>query len=524
MVPRMVELRLAPSGTPGGDLIDGAAAAAGLLQPVGPDADIDLRRPASLSTAAFTPTSDRAESRLSAVLNGDGVLVSTGQQPGLFLGPLYVLYKILSAISHARGIERATGRSAVASFWVAADDHDWEEVGTARIVSRTGEIETMSIAPEDGDAGRSVGSAKLGPGIRPLLDRFCAAAGNSEFSAATLAPLHDSYTPGATVSEAFRSACAELLDGFDLVLLDPGHESARQAAIPFFRRAIESGPRLSEAVRQGTRSVIAAGYDPRLRPPETGIQVFFDDGLSRSHLLTEGTGLRNGKSGELRPAEEWIALLEARPESFTAAAALRPVLESWLLPVARTVLGPGEMAYWAQLGPLFELFDVEMPQTAPRSSWILVEPRVERWLSGIEASVEDLADGGDAVERRVALEGRPEAIGHGLERLAADFEANLTRLERSSEEEVPGLGSAFGKARKSFETTLAGLERSIDGRIRESRSTALARVRRAADLLYPGGQPQERIDSPFSFLSRYGPSFLAAIAAEHGIPHVEAED
>jgi bacillithiol biosynthesis cysteine-adding enzyme BshC len=520
----MVASRLAPPGTPGGDLIDGAPAAAGLLRPVGPDADIELHRSSPLSRAAFRPTSARAESRLSAILDGDGVLVSTGQQPGLFLGPLYVLYKILSAISHAHRIERATGRPAVASFWVAADDHDWKEVGTARIVSRTGEIETMSMTPEDGDALRSVGSAKLRPDIHPLLNRFCAAAGDSEFSAAALAPLHDSYAPDTTVSEAFQSAYAELLDGFDLVLLDPGHDAARRAAIPFFRRALESGPRVSEAVRQGTTSVITAGYDPRLRPPETGIQVFFDDGHTRSHLLTEGTGLRNGKSGELRPVETWIALLEAGPERFSAAAALRPVLEAWLLPVARTVLGPGELAYWAQLGPLFELFDVEMPQTAPRSSWILVEPRVERWLSGIEASVEDLADGGDSVERRVALEGRPEAIDRGLERLAAEFEANLDRLERSSEEEVPGLGSAFGKARKSFATTLAALERSIDGRIRETRGTALSRVRRAADLLYPGGQPQERIDSPFSFLSRYGPSFLTAVAAAHGIPYGQAED
>ena len=105
----MVEQRLAPPGTPGGDLIDGGDAASALLRPVGPDADIDLSRPPCLSTAAFTPTSARAEAMLSAVLGGDGVLVSTGQQPGLFLGPLYVLYKIFSAVSHARRIEQAGG-------------------------------------------------------------------------------------------------------------------------------------------------------------------------------------------------------------------------------------------------------------------------------------------------------------------------------------------------------------------------------------------------------------------------------
>jgi uncharacterized protein YllA (UPF0747 family) len=238
--------------------------------------------------------------------------------------------------------------------------------------------------------------------------------------------------------------------------------------------------------------------------------------------LREGAGLRNGKSGDLRPTEDWLALLEAEPERFSAAAALRPLLESWLLPVARTVLGPGEMAYWAQLGPLFDLLDVKMPQITPRSSWLLIEPRVERWLDGVEASAEDVVDGGTSVERRITRESRPETIENGLERLRTEVETTLAELERASSVEIPGLESAFGKARKSFDATLAGLERTIDGRVRESRGTRLDRVRRAADLLYPGGQPQERVDSPFSFLVRYGPSFLTALATAHGIPDGEA--
>jgi len=518
VVPRMVELRPAPPGTPGGDLIDASGSAAGLLMPVGPDADIDLSRPSSVSTAAFTPTSEQAGAKLAAILRGEGVLVSTGQQPGLFLGPLYVVYKILSAISHARRIEQATGRPAVACFWIAADDHDWDEVGTARIVSRTGVIESMRITPDAGEAGRSVGSARLGADIVPLLGQFAEAAGESEFAAAALAPLQRAYTQGATVSGAFQSAFAELLHGYDLVLFDPGDPEVRREAVPFLRRVLEEGHGVSEAIDEGTAAVVAAGYAQRLSPPRAGTQVFFDDGRTRSHLLRESAGLRNGESGDLRPTEDWLALLEAEPERFSAAAALRPSLESWLLPVARTVLGPGEMAYWAQLGPLFDLLDLKMPQITPRSSWLMIEPRVDRWLDGLEASAEDLADGGTSVERRITREGRPEAIENGLDRLRTEVETTLAELERASSVEIPGLTSAFGKARKSVESTLAGLERTIDGRVRESSGTRLDRLRRAADLLYPGGQPQERVDSPFSFLVRYGPSFLTALAAAHGIP------
>lgn len=518
VVPRLVELRLALPGTPGGDLIDGSGSAASLLKPAGLDSDIDLSRRSGLSPAAFTPTSEQARTKLSAILNGEGVLVSTGQQPGLFLGPLYVLYKIFSAVAHARRIEQATGRPAVASFWVAADDHDWDEVATARIVNRSGVVESMRIPPAAGEAGRSVGSVRLGAEIVPLLDHFTDAAGKSEFAEPALAPLRRAYTPGATVSGAFQSAFAELLRGFDLVLFDPAHEEVRREAVPFLRRVLEDSQGVSEAIDEGSAAVVAAGYEQRLRPPAAGTQVFYDDGRTRSHLLRESAGLRNGQSGELRPTEEWLAQLEAEPERFSAAAALRPPLESWLLPVAQTVLGPGELAYWAQLGPLFRCLDVDMPQTTPRSSWLLIEPRVDRWLRGAAASAEELADGSTSVEHRITRDSRPEQIEYGFERVRSDFEANLAELEEGSESEFPGLASAFGKARKSVESTLAALERTIDSRVRESRKTRLDGARRAANLLYPEGQPQERVDSPFSFLVRYGPSFLTALAAAHGIP------
>jgi len=498
-------------------MIDGNASAANLLRPVGPDSDVGPSRSSTVSSAAFTATSERTRTKLDRVLSGEGVLVSTGQQPGLFLGPLYVLYKILSAVAHAQRIEKATGRPAVATFWVAGDDHDWDEVGTARIVSRSGVIETMSILPDEEEAGRAVGPARLGSSVVAILDQFANAAGGSEFSAEMLAPLRRAYVPDATVSAAFRSALADLLQEFDFVLFDPAHEEVRRAAVPFFRRVIEDSDAVSRAVAEGTAAVVEAGYDPKLRPPSNGTQVFYDDGRTRSHLLREGTGFRNGPSGDLRSMIDWLSLLEAEPERFSAAAALRPALESWLLPVARTVLGPGELAYWAQLGPLFRILDIGMPETAPRSSWLLVEPRVDRWLSGVDASAEEMADGGSSVERRITLAARPEAIVRGLEQLRSGVEANLAELELASESEIPGLSAAYGKARKSVETTVAALERTIDARVLESRRTRLDRARRAADLLYPSGQPQERVDSPFSFLVRYGPAFLAALATAHGI-------
>ncbi|MEJ2482503.1 MAG: bacillithiol biosynthesis BshC, partial [Gemmatimonadota bacterium] len=164
-----------------GDLQDEVGQAARLLHPAGSEEAISAGRRSAVGSAAFETTSSAAAERLEAILDGRGVLVSTGQQPGLFLGPLFTLYKILTAASHARRIEDATGRPALASFWIAGDDHDWEEVGAASLVDRGGAVQRFVLEPEASEAGRAVGPVQLGSRIEPILDDFLQAAGNSEF-------------------------------------------------------------------------------------------------------------------------------------------------------------------------------------------------------------------------------------------------------------------------------------------------------------------------------------------------------
>jgi uncharacterized protein YllA (UPF0747 family) len=254
-----------------------------------------------------------------------------------------------------------------------------------------------------------------------------------------------------------------------------------------------------------------------LRRAQGGALLFYDDGTARRHLLRVAGGFRAGKEGGAASTPEWRARLEADPARFSPAAATRPILESWLLPVARTVLGPGEMAYWAQLGPLFELLNVRRPETVSRQAWLVVEPRVERWLAAVEADPLELDDGGVAIEHRITSEHRPEEIDRRLAELRGALEEKTDLLAAATRERLPGLDSAFGKTRKLLGDAIEGLEATIDARVRDSRQTSIERVRRAATLLYPDGRRQERIDSIFSFLVRYGPSFLAAVAEEHGV-------
>ena len=516
-LPRFEPRPLADPGSLAGSILSGAPPTRGLLPGPGPDGAASAGgRSGRLPASAFRVTTSAAAERLDRVLAGEGVLVTTGQQPVLFLGPLYVLYKALTAVAHAKRIEAATGRPALAAFWVAADDHDWEEVASARAVDPGGTVRTLALDPPPGRAGRSVGPTPLPPEVEGLRDEYAELLGRTEYVGQALRPLRESYRPGTSFADAFAAALAELLAFHPIVLLDASRTDVKRASVPLLRRCLEDAAGCADAFARGTARVSAAGHEPRLHPPTGGTQLFHER-ERREHLVRDEEGLVGPRGGPFEPVSAWLERLDAEPGRFSAGAALRPVLESWLLPVARTVLGPGEIEYWAQLPLLFERLGVAVPEVAPRASWRLVEPRVDRWLERIGAGATELADGGGAVVNRIVAERRPKSVEAALENLREAMERGFDRLEEEAADELPGLRSAVGKARKGAFDAVAGLETTIDARVRERQEILVSQAGRAAALLYPGGRPQERVVGPWPFLARYGPSFLPALAAAHGL-------
>ena len=202
------------------------------------------------------------------------------------------------------------------------------------------------------------------------------------------------------------------------------------------------------------------------------------------------------------------------------------MLESYLLPVQATVLGPGEIAYWAQLTPLFAALGVPMPEIVPRSSWSVIEPRVDRLLTKAGIEPADLADGGEGVVTSIVDRSRPAEIERSLEKLAGELESRFAELDGATSQERPGLVSAVGKARSQCLSALATFRKVVDGSSRELQQTVIGQVRRAARHLHPGGVPQERALSPFGYLFRYGEQFLEQAHAVHGlaVPEAAASD
>lgn len=463
-----------------------------------------LPRPGRLGPTAFGASGAAARRRLEAVLRGDGFFVSTGHQPILFLGPLYVLYKILTAIALARELESEVGRPVLPLFWIAADDHDWAEVGRATLLDGDDALRSLSLPIPEGGALASVGPHVLQSASCDLVDDLNDLLPQQRFNDTVIESVRGSYVDGRTLSEGFADLLRGVLGDRGYVWIDAGHAEVKRAAAPLYRRLVAGWGAALEAEAAGSAAVAEAGFEPPIAPVEGALPLFFDAGDGRRRVVPDDTGRA--------PADRWQERLAVAAERFSPNVASRPVLESYLLPVAATVLGPGEIAYWSQLPPLFELLGVPLPRVHPRAGWTLVEPRIRRLLDRIGIEPEDLAGGAEPVVARLTREARPAAVDAALDRFREAADMELGGVERAVADELPGLRAAVGKARSHVFRAADELSRQVDREARRHLDARIGQVGRAAANLYPERRPQERVLNPLPFLCRYGPDLVDDLA------------
>lgn len=470
-------------------------------------------RPA-LSADVFGASSTESAAKLRSILTGEGALVTTGQQPCLFLGPLFVLYKAMTAIRLAAVLERQLGCPMLALFWVASDDHDWREVGTTHLIDTSNALRSFRLRPPKGREQLSVGQTRLDASIRSLLGAVREALPQSEFIDRYLELFGDCYQPGQSVGRAFGAALEGVLEGQEFVWLDSGALEVKSALVPMHSRALRDSAAAARAVAHATERVRLAGFEPQLALPEDASNVFYEDGSARRRVYVRGDAAQLGKEGDERPLPELLAELERSPEAFGPSAALRPVSESCLLPVAASVLGPSEIAYWAQLPTLFEWAEIGMPRAVPRTCWTAVEAKVAKVLEALELAPDDLSDGGTVAVERAVRQGRPAGVTRALQEADLAREMAFDRVLEALAAELPGIRATAEKARAGARKVARQLEKAVDASVLERQAVMSRKIEKTALHLYPAGSPQERILNPLYYLARYGQGFLDGLDRE----------
>lgn len=482
--------------------------------------EVDLRmgekgRRESLSF--LLPSSPVAAAKLRGFVENGGVFVTTGQQPGLLGGPLYTLYKALSAVSLARRLEDLLSRPVLPLFWMASEDHDWAEVDHTYLLDRNNEIVRFQLPEPEPPARRPLHRIPLPPAVSDLVDRFLQALPPTEHLARCTPILRESMAPGRTLPEGFHTLLGGLMASWPLLFLDAAQISLKRASLPLLMAELSNAGVHEELLLTTSESLRTLGYPVQVPVLEGAVNLFLEGPDGRERLYRKGRGFKLARSGSEVSVEEVAAAVERDPSVLSPNVILRPVVEASLLPTVAYVAGPSEVAYFAQLKGLFQAYGVAMPVIVPRLSALLVEGKVGKVLEKLQLDPQDLIRPAHELAAAWSQGEIPQPLRSSLEALRNGLSLGTAELARQVEELDPTLVGAVASTRNSSLAALDQLERKIRQAVRRRNATVLEQLSKAQRHLFPLGRPQERVLNAFYYLTRYGPTLIDALMETYPI-------
>ena len=494
----------------------------------------DFRDPAALAEAAATAAAhERDRDALADVLaeqnagwgndaalpnverlrHPEAVAVVTGQQLGLFGGPLYTVYKAVTALQLAARLEQEAGRPVIPVFWLAGEDHDYDEVRATAVLSGN---EPVRIALPESDARTPVGRRTLGDAIAAAADEAEAALRPTEFTPELMAALRDAWQPGRAWRDAFARWMAWLFRGTGLVLCTSDDARLKRLAAPAFKQEVEGYAETHRRLEAVGEALGAAGFHQQVTPLPVNLFLLEPEGRFTLDPEPGGDGFTLRGLDRRFSRADLLDLLEQAPERFSPNVVLRPVVEGHLFPTVAYVAGPGEASYYAQLGPVYEAFGVPMPVVYPRASVTLVEGKVQKVLDRYGLTAADLDGDLEGLHRRLVLAEAEHDVEAAFGDAARQLHEAVNGLKPVAQAADPTLAKSAEATRAALQHELDALKQKVVRAEKRSHDQVRAQLEKAQAGLFPTGRPQERVLSPLYVLNKYGLDLVPRLVA--GLP------
>lgn len=450
-----------------------------------------------------------------------GIVVTSGQQPGLFGGPVYTWSKAIAVLALADTLEKVCGVPVAPLFWAATDDADFAEASTTWIAV-SGGAEAITAEPI-ARVGTVLDAARLGDLSVPLA-RLVGAAGSAPFARALDAVraayggqvvdasggLDGTSSREVTAGGAFVSLLRQLLAPLGVSVLDAAHDAVRRRAFPTLTRALERSEAIAHALEERSQAIAHAGFTPQVsnvrglslvfawKAPETG--------------AGDGTGPAGPTKVRVPVAEARQLAATAKPGELTHNVLLRPIVERALVPSVAYLGGPSEIAYFAQTSAVADVLGVPQPLILPRWSCTLIEPSAAALLARYGTSIEELRDP-HGPETRLARAALPNALREALDALAKAVETGTRRVAAADRDTFVPEAVVEG-ARAHLSHRVSRLERRYLAAAKRGAQAVLRDLATLRGALYPGGARQERVLNFIPFLARGGMALLEAMQSE----------
>ena len=440
--------------------------------------------------------------------------IVTGQQAGLFGGPLFTLLKALTALKLAGRTSREHGIPVVAVFWIEAEDHDWEEVRSCSVFDDALTARSVSLPPRDGPDLLPVASTCLGPASVDVLSEIEQLLPPTEFHTALMADLRRAYAPGASMAHAFGRWLESVLGDRGLVVYDASDPAAKSIASPVFVRELSSPGETAKLAAAAGAELQARGYRAQAQPQEDTSSLFYLDDLDRSRRTIRHRDGQFIVGDDVWPTSAFVEMAAARPGSFSPNVLLRPIVQDTLFPTICYVAGPNELAYLAQLRGVYERFGLTMPLMYPRASATIVDAGAFRFLQKYALPLEALQANDESALNQLLQTQIPAAVEESFAGATEAIDAQMAHLMDALPALDPTLEGAARSTLSRMQHDLSTLHNKMIQAAKRRDETLRRQFTRTRALVFPGGHPQERAIGFLSFLNQYGPALLDRLDQE----------
>ena len=436
----------------------------------------------------------RVMENIDSLLDEDAYVVVTGQQPGIFGGPLYTIYKALSAIIICNRLSHG-GRRFVPLFWNASEDHDLSEVEHIYLMNKN---RPCKIHFSIKGGSRSAFEVKLDPReMEKVIQRIDEVTPQSEFKDKILKNLQLLAGRSENLGDFFSRLLLFFLGEEGLVLIEP--RILRPLMIPLFKKMIQHPLQSTELINQMAARLKKRGYSPRIHKMSHLCNFF----LKRKRVTYNGKFFV-----EERPfsSQDLLKRLEENPFDFSSNVVTRPITQDYTLPTYAYVAGPSEIAYFAQLGKIYHEFGIEMPLLYPRFGATILENKVAKIIKKYHLDILDLKSPTSLIKKLLKKEVKPL-----FSSARDDISKALLSLGQAASQVDKTLEDSFEVSQKKIFREIDSLEKRVVRSLEKQNSLMKSQIYNAAENLFPLGDLQERKINPLEYLIKFGYDFLKVI-------------
>lgn len=450
---------------------------------------------------------------ISKLNTNNSFVVMTGQQAGVFTGPLYTIYKILTTIKLSVWLRsQYSDFNFIPCFWMEVDDHDFEEINHIQFFNKNNELHQLELSEESNESLKPIYTRQINSEIadwkQTIKDEFH----QTEFMEDVLKTFFEQYLPQQKYSDAFANLLTELFGKYGLVVLNPAEPEVKNLGRPIFEKALETNNQIHKVFEERNQTLTKSELplQIQLQPNQTllfymdneGNRVRIDAGQNGDYLL------KYHDSNKTLAKSELAKIMKNTPEQISPNVALRPLVQDSIFPTVGYVAGPAEITYFAQISVIYNYFELTLPVIYPRHRITVIENKIQRILEKLEIDVVNLFHHkSDFLEFHIQQK-QSKTTFIEIQSIQSEINQKVDQLEKIISETDPTLINTIQKTGQKINSNIEQIIHKLTNAIEQKEAVEINQVKRTLLHLFPENNFQERVLNIIYLLIKYGPDLI----------------